>query len=241
MLTVQDIAKRYSQPVLDQLSFSVAAGEIVGVVGKSGSGKSTLLRLLNLIEQPDQGEIIIDGQKVNQFNQKQRLLCQREIGMVFQQYNLLSNLSVFDNVYLPLKLAGRPSEPVEELLAFVGMADKAQDYPATLSGGEKQRVAIARALVREPKILLCDEPTSALDEDTKQDIIALLQKVQQTFKPAVVFVSHELSVVRQLCHRVYVLESGHFTAEFVHQPQPINTSALSYVEQVERSLRHVDQ
>ncbi|WP_313539953.1 ATP-binding cassette domain-containing protein [Enterococcus sp.] len=241
MLTVQDIAKRYSQPVLDQLSFSVAAGEIVGVVGKSGSGKSTLLRLLNLIEQPDQGEIIIDGQKVNQFNQKQRLLCQREIGMVFQQYNLLSNLSVFDNVYLPLKLAGRSSEPVGELLAFVGMSDKAQDYPATLSGGEKQRVAIARALVREPKILLCDEPTSALDEDTKQDIIALLQKVQQTFKPAVVFVSHELSVVRQLCHRVYVLESGRFTAEFVHQPQPINTSALSYVEQVERSLRHVDQ
>lgn len=239
MLTIKDVSKSYDQPVLKQLSFEVAAGEIVGVVGKSGSGKSTLLRVLNLIEQPDQGEIKIDNQVIGHLNQKQHLTLQREIGMVFQQYNLLSNLTVYDNVYLPLKLLGKSGETVAEMLSFVGMADKANAYPAKLSGGEKQRVAIARALIREPKILLCDEPTSALDEDTKKDIMHLLQQVQQTFKPAVVFVSHELSVVRQLCQRVYVLEQGRFTAEFTHQPQLIDVSGLSYVEQVERSLLHV--
>ena len=240
MLNIEGVSKRYSKPILDQLSFTVDAGEIVGVVGKSGSGKSTLLRILNLIEEPDTGEIMIDGRDIRQLNKKQRLEMQREIGMVFQNYNLLNNLTVFENVYLPLKLLGRTDEAVTEMLAFVGMKDKVNDYPSKLSGGEKQRVAIARALIREPKILLCDEPTSALDEDTKKDIIALLQNVQKTFKPAVVFVSHELSIVRQLCQRVYVLESGRFTAAFDHQPQMIKASNLSYLEQVERSLLHVD-
>ena len=219
MLEAINITKRYDRSVLDGLSFAVQPGEIVGVVGKSGSGKSTLLRLLNLIETPDSGELLFDGKRIDPLNKKQLLHAQQEIGMIFQNYNLLHNRTVFENVYLPLKLMGKSSEKVLEMLSFVGMEDKADSYPAKLSGGEKQRVAIARALIREPKILLCDEPTSALDEDTKADVLALLQKVQQTFQPAVIFVSHELTAVRQICQRVFVLEDTVFAAEFVNCPQ----------------------
>lgn len=241
MLEAINITKRYDRNVLDGLSFAVQPGEIVGVVGKSGSGKSTLLRLLNLIETPDSGELLFDGKRIDPLNKKQLLHAQQEIGMIFQNYNLLHNRTVFENVYLPLKLMGKSSEKVLEMLSFVGMEDKADIYPAKLSGGEKQRVAIARALIREPKILLCDEPTSALDEDTKADVLALLQKVQQTFQPAVVFVSHELTAVRQICQRVFVLEDAVFAAEFVNQPQPIVRKESSYVDKVERSLLHDDQ
>ncbi|MEQ6996945.1 ATP-binding cassette domain-containing protein [Enterococcus casseliflavus] len=238
MLEAINITKRYDRNVLDGLSFAVQPGEIVGVVGKSGSGKSTLLRLLNLIETPDSGELLFDGKRIDPLNKKQLLHAQQEIGMIFQNYNLLHNRTVFENVYLPLKLMGASSEKVLEMLSFVGMEDKADIYPAKLSGGEKQRVAIARALIREPKILLCDEPTSALDEDTKADVLALLQKVQQTFQPAVIFVSHELTAVRQICQRVFVLEDAVFAAEFVNQPQPIVRKESSYVDKVERSLLH---
>lgn len=241
MLEAINITKRYDRSVLDGLSFAVQPGEIVGVVGKSGSGKSTLLRLLNLIETPDSGELLFDGKRIDPLNKKQLLHAQREIGMIFQNYNLLHNRTVFENVYLPLKLMGKSSEKVLEMLSFVGMEDKADSYPAKLSGGEKQRVAIARALIREPKILLCDEPTSALDEDTKADVLALLQKVQQTFQPAVIFVSHELTAVRQICQRVFVLEDAVFAAEFVNHPQPIVRKESSYVDKVERSLLHDDQ
>ncbi|VYU34025.1 Methionine import ATP-binding protein MetN [Enterococcus casseliflavus] len=241
MLEAINITKRYDRSVLDGLSFAVQPGEIVGVVGKSGSGKSTLLRLLNLIETPDSGELLFDGKRIDPLNKKQLLHAQQEIGMIFQNYNLLHNRTVFENVYLPLKLMGASSEKVLEMLSFVGMEDKADIYPAKLSGGEKQRVAIARALIREPKILLCDEPTSALDEDTKADVLALLQKVQQTFQPAVIFVSHELTAVRQICQRVFVLEDAVFAAEFVNQPQPIVRKESSYVDKVERSLLHDDQ
>ncbi|EEV28842.1 methionine ABC transporter ATP-binding protein [Enterococcus casseliflavus] len=241
MLEAINITKRYDRNVLDGLSFAVQPGEIVGVVGKSGSGKSTLLRLLNLIETPDSGELLFDGKRIDPLNKKQLLHAQQEIGMIFQNYNLLHNRTVFENVYLPLKLMGKSSKKVLEMLSFVGMEDKADSYPAKLSGGEKQRVAIARALIREPKILLCDEPTSALDEDTKADVLALLQKVQQTFQPAVIFVSHELTAVRQICQRVFVLEDAVFAAEFVNQPQPIVRKESSYVDKVERSLLHDDQ
>ncbi len=227
------------------VDLSIEKAEIFGVIGYSGAGKSTLVRCINLLERPTSGKVLIDGTDLVSLNEKSLRKHRQKIGMIFQQFNLLASRTVFENVAFPLRYKGISKDEINKkvtsLLELVGILDKAKAYPSQLSGGQKQRVAIARALVREPKILLCDEPTSALDEDTKQDIIALLQKVQQTFKPAVVFVSHELSVVRQLCHRVYVLESGRFTAEFVHQPQPINTSALSYVEQVERSLRHVDQ
>lgn len=241
MLEAINITKRYDRSVLDSLSFAVQPGEIVGVVGKSGSGKSTLLRLLNLIETPDSGELLFDGKRIDPLNKKQLLHAQQEIGMIFQNYNLLHNRTVFENVYLPLKLMGKSSKKVLEMLSFVGMEDKADSYPAKLSGGEKQRVAIARALIREPKILLCDEPTSALDEDTKADVLALLQKVQQTFQPAVIFVSHELTAVRQICQRVFVLEDAVFAAEFVNPPQPIVRKESSYVDKVERSLLHDDQ
>ena len=233
MLEAINITKRYDRSVLDGISFAVQPGGIVGVVGKSGSGKSTLLRLLNLIETPDSGELLFDGKRIDPLNKKQLLHAQQEIGMIFQNYNLLHNRTVFENVYLPLKLL--------KMLSFVGMEDKVDIYPAKLSGGEKQRVAIARALIREPKILLCDEPTSALDEDTKADVLALLQKVQQTFQPAVIFVSHELTAVRQICQRVFVLEDAVFAAEFVNHPQPIVRKESSYVDKVERSLLHDDQ
>jgi D-methionine transport system ATP-binding protein len=237
MIEVKNVSKVYQDTVLNQVSLTIG-DEVVGIVGKSGSGKSTLLRLLNLIESPTTGEIIIDGVNSTMLTKKSRRKQQQDIAMVFQQFNLLHNLTVYENVFLPLKLAGKSADKVMETLEFVGMADKASAYPAMLSGGEKQRVAIARALVKEPKILLCDEPTSALDEDTKDDVLALLQKVRGTFHPSIVFVSHELSAVKQICERVYVMEQGQIVAELANSPQLQPKEILNYVERVSRSLNY---
>jgi D-methionine transport system ATP-binding protein len=237
MIEVKQVSQVYQATVLDHVSLTIQ-NEIVGIVGKSGSGKSTLLRLLNLMESPSAGEIVIDGVSTGGLTKKMKRKVQQDIAMIFQQFNLLHNLTVYENVCLPLKLAGKSQQPVMDFLDFVGMSDKASMYPASLSGGEKQRVAIARALVKEPKILLCDEPTSALDEDTKGDVLALLQKIHSTFHPAVVFVSHELSAVRQICERVYVMEQGKIVAELPNTPHLMQKETLDYVARVKRSLNH---
>ena len=155
MIEVKEVSQVYQDNVLDRVSLTIS-NEIVGIVGKSGSGKSTLLRLINLIESPSAGEIVIDGVNTTGLTKKMRRSLQQDIAMIFQQFNLLHNLTVYDNVFLPLKLAGKSQRQVMETLDFVGMSEKASVYPASLSGGEKQRVAIARALVKEPKILLFD-------------------------------------------------------------------------------------
>jgi len=243
LLEIKQLSKTYDgkKYALSQIDLTVAEGEFIVVIGPSGAGKSTFIRSIKRMIDPSEGQVILAGTDITRAKKKQLRQIRSEIGMIFQNYNLLHNRTVFENVYLPLKLMGKSSEKVLEMLSFVGMEDKADIYPAKLSGGEKQRVAIARALIREPKILLCDEPTSALDEDTKADVLALLQKVQQTFQPAVIFVSHELNAVRQICQRVFVLEDPVFAAEFVNHPQPIVRKESSYVDKVERSLLHDDQ
>ncbi|KAF1042619.1 methionine ABC transporter ATP-binding protein [Xylophilus sp.] len=213
------VAKQYpghggGAPVhaLHGVSFAVARGEVFGIIGRSGAGKSTLLRTINALELPTGGRVTVDGTDVATLGEDALVVLRRRIGMIFQHFNLLSAKTVRDNVGLPLKVAGvRPArirERVGELLELVGLADKAEAYPAQLSGGQKQRVGIARALVHEPQVLLCDEATSALDPETTQSILALLADINRTLGLTIVLITHDMAVIREVCDRVLVLDGG---------------------------------
>lgn len=197
---------------LQGISLEVAAGTILGVIGRSGAGKSTLIRLVNGLEQASEGRLDLDGRDVTAFDETQWRLERRNIGMVFQHFNLLSSRTVFDNVALPLEILGTPKAGIEarvlKLLDIVGLSDKRDRYPAELSGGQKQRVGIARALATEPRILLCDEATSALDPETTRSILALLRKVNRDLGITILLITHEITVVRDICDTVAVLEGG---------------------------------
>lgn len=197
---------------LDDIGFEVAAGEVLGIIGRSGAGKSTLIRCLNGLERPDCGTVEIDGQDITQLDERALQRLRRSIGMIFQQFNLLSAKTVAQNVALPLKIDGWPraarARRVGELLDLVGLAGKADAYPAQLSGGQKQRVGIARALAAKPKLLLCDEATSALDPETTRAILALLREVNQRLGLTIVLITHEMEVVRAIADRVVVLDHG---------------------------------
>lgn len=238
MIEVKHLSKQYANHLaLDDLSFSVAENEILGIVGKSGSGKSTLLKLINLMETPTSGQIVIDGKSTDQLSSKQMAQYKAKIGMVFQHYNLLANKTVAQNIALPLRLVGKKElDRVATLLSFVGMEEKADAYPADLSGGEQQRVAIARALVRQPEILLCDEATSSLDEENTAAILRLLKDSHDRFGITIFFVSHDLTTVKQLCERVLVLEAGHLLGTVDNQPQLATEATMSYLEKVQRRL-----
>ena len=238
MIEVMNLTKIYEESkALNNICFTVEPGEIVGIVGKSGSGKSTLLRLLNLMEQPSEGKILIDGVDVHSLNKKERLHQQQKMGMIFQNYNLLENLRVADNVALPLKLQKKKeTDKINRLLEFVGMSHKASAYPVKLSGGEKQRVSIARALSRNPEILLCDEATSSLDEENTESVIRLLHKVHEEFQPTIFFVSHELETVKSLCKKILVMENGQLIGELTNNPKQYEEENLTYFEKIKRSL-----
>ncbi|MFC4710112.1 methionine ABC transporter ATP-binding protein [Enterococcus eurekensis] len=238
MYQLEQVSHVYDEKkALDQLSFSIEKGSFVGIVGKSGSGKSTLLRLLNLMESPMQGRLSIEQHDVGQFSVKEKQRWKQKIGMAFQHFNLLNNLTVAENVALPLKLIGKKDQAyVTELLAFVGLQDKMDAYPNQLSGGEKQRVSIARALIRKPEILLCDEVTSALDEEYADEVLMLLQKIHREFALTIFFVSHDLAAVKKVCHRVLVLEEGKLQGEVLNTPTLIEKEALTYFEKVQRRL-----
>lgn len=237
MIELVNIQKKYQGNLaLKDISLQIAAGEILGIVGKSGSGKSTLLRLLNLMELPESGELMLNGVASQSFDKHARRQWQQHTGMVFQQFNLLHNKTVLENVALPLKMLGKAQTRADELLNFVGLSDKADSYPAQLSGGQKQRAALARALVNSPQLLLCDEATSALDDATKQEVLHLFKKIHTEFKPTIVFVSHELASVKQICQRVIVMETGEIVGEFHNSPQ-LAPQENSYLETVKRSLR----
>lgn len=238
MIELMDVTKIYEgTKALNNIRFTVEQGEIIGIVGKSGSGKSTLLRLLNLMEQPSQGKILIDGVDVQSLNKKERRFQQQKMGMIFQNYNLLENLRVAENVALPLKLQKKKeADKVNNLLEFVGMSHKASTYPVKLSGGEKQRVSIARALSRNPEILLCDEATSSLDEENTESVIRLLHKVHEEFKPTIFFVSHELETVKSLCKKILVMENGQLIGELTNNPRRYVEENQSYFEKIKRSL-----
>ncbi|MDF9717056.1 methionine ABC transporter ATP-binding protein [Nocardioides sp. ChNu-99] len=197
---------------VDGVSLTVEAGEIHAIVGYSGAGKSTLVRLVNALEEATSGSVVVNGTELVGLPEKQLRQVRRDIGMIFQQFNLFGSRTVWGNLAYPLTVAGVPKEEhqrrISELLHFVGLADKAHAYPDQLSGGQKQRVGIARALATEPKVLLADEATSALDPETTRDVLDLLRRVNRDLGVTILLITHEMEVVRQLAHTVSVMEEG---------------------------------
>ncbi|MFJ1337097.1 methionine ABC transporter ATP-binding protein [Pseudomonas caricapapayae] len=201
-----------SAPALEAIDLNIQRGEIFGIIGRSGAGKSSLIRTINRLEQPSTGRVLIDQVDIGEFDEDRLVRLRRRIGMIFQHFNLMSAKTVWQNVELPLKVAGVPKaqrqRKVAELLELVGLEQKHQAYPAQLSGGQKQRVGIARALVHDPDILLCDEATSALDPETTASILELLRDINQRLGLTIVLITHEMAVIRDICQQVVVLERG---------------------------------
>lgn len=197
---------------LKNINLTISDGEIFGIIGLSGAGKSTLVRCINLLERPTEGSVIIDGNDITKLPTKELLAMRRNIGMIFQSFNLLSQRNVLKNVCYPLEIAGIKKAEAKkralELLELVGLGDRAKAYPAQLSGGQKQRVAIARALATNPKYLLCDEATSALDPNTTQAILELLKKINREFGVTIVVITHEMKVIDSICDKVAVIDKS---------------------------------
>lgn len=243
MIQFEQVTKEFTYQgkrlrVLDQLSLQIEENEIFGIVGESGSGKSTLLRMINTLVIPDAGQVKIAGINWFQESQVKQKEHRKKIGMIFQQFNLLSNQTVLQNVGLPLKLQRKfDKEKVLEILTFVNLAHKANSYPAQLSGGEKQRAGIARALITQPEILLCDEPTSALDGQNADDISQLLKKINQTFGTTMVVVSHELELIKYLCNRTAVIEEGRILDVLKITSKQQDHQFASYYDRIKERLR----
>lgn len=217
MVSLRDVSKVFdgaSGPVhaVDGVSLDIERGDVFGVIGYSGAGKSTLVRLINALESPTSGEVVVDGTALTGLRERGLRPARAGIGFIFQQFNLLRSRTVAGNVAYPLRVAGWPREKrqarVSELLEFVGLSDKAKQYPDQLSGGQKQRVGIARALATSPALLLADEATSALDPETTKDVLDLLRRVNRELGVTIVVITHEMSVVSYLCNRVAVMEHG---------------------------------
>ncbi len=217
MIELKDITKTFKVGknlvhAVNGVSLEINDGDIYGIIGFSGAGKSTLVRCINLLERPTSGEVIIDGVNLMDLKPKQLREARKNIGMIFQQFNLLSQSTVFENVRYPLDIDGVPKakshQRVQELLELVDLKDKADSYPSQLSGGQKQRVAIARALASDPKIILCDEATSALDPITTSSILDLLKKLNEKLGVTIVVITHEMRVVEQICSKVAVMSEG---------------------------------
>jgi len=213
IVRLESIGRAFGSVVaLNEVSLEVQRGEIFGIIGRSGAGKSTLIRTINGLERIDTGRVIVDGSDLSALDETALNGIRRKIGMIFQHFNLLSMKTVFENVELPLKLAGQPraarSNAVWELLDLVGLRDKAHVYPAKLSGGQKQRVGIARALAGKPALLLSDEATSALDPETTLSILQLLKELKGRLGVTIVLITHEMSVIREICDRVAVMDHG---------------------------------
>lgn len=209
--------KRPSVTAVDDVSFSVARGEIYGVIGFSGAGKSTLIRLINGLERPTSGTITVLGEEVSALSESKLRHVRKRVGMIFQQFNLFTSRTVAANVAYPLKIAGwskaERSARVKELLEFVGLADKAKAHPEQLSGGQKQRVGIARALASNPEILLADESTSALDPSTTSEVLSLLRRANEELGITIVAITHEMEVIRSIADRVAVMDRGRIVEE----------------------------
>ena len=218
MIIAENLCKNYGDlQVLKNIHLKIEDGDIYGLVGKSGVGKSTLLRCINGLETYQSGSLQVEGEEVSKKNGKALRLFRKQIGMVFQHFSLLERKSVRDNIALPMKcwgISGKESEKeIERLAKIVGLEDKLDVKARNLSGGQKQRVAIARALTLKPKILLCDEATSALDPKTTKDILKLLKKINQEMNITIVMVTHQMSVVREICNKVSILEKGRIVEE----------------------------
>ena len=217
IISFENLSKRYEKQgqtfvALDNVTFKVNKGDVYGLIGFSGAGKSTLLRMVNALETPTDGKVFVKGVDLTSLKEDKLREVHKDIGMIFQEFNLLETKTVFDNIAIPLVLRHESKQNiksrVEELLKFVGLEDKAKALPGELSGGQKQRVGIARALATEPEILLCDEATSALDPDTTESILNLLARVNKELNVTILFVTHTIRVVQKLCNKVAILEHG---------------------------------
>lgn len=209
--------KEHRVEAVKGVSLHVEAGKIVGIIGYSGAGKSTLIRCINLLETPTSGQIVVNGKDLTKLSPKELRKTREKIGMIFQHFNLMRSRNVFQNVAYPLKGQGlnkqQIKEKVESLLELVGLSDKVKAYPTQLSGGQKQRVAIARALANDPQVLLCDEATSALDPQTTQSILKLLKEINEKLGLTIVIITHQMEVVKEICHRAAVMEGGEIVEE----------------------------
>lgn len=217
MIKLENIDVTFKQGVkvvnaVKNVSLHVEPGDIYGIIGYSGAGKSTLVRTINLLQRPTKGNVVVNGVDLLKLKPKGLRAARKKIGMIFQHFNLMNTLSVFDNVAFPLKKSGKTKSEIEQkvlsLLELVGLEDKVNSYPRQLSGGQKQRVAIARALANDPDALLCDEATSALDPKTTYSILELLQKVNVQLGITIVIITHEMQVVKEICNKVAVMEEG---------------------------------
>lgn len=217
IISFENLSKRYEKKgqtfvALDNVTFKVNKGDVYGLIGFSGAGKSTLLRMVNALETPTEGKVFVKGVDLTSLKESKLREIRKDIGMIFQEFNLLETKTVFDNIAIPLMLRHDNKQKiksrVEELLKFVGLENKAKALPGELSGGQKQRVGIARALATEPEILLCDEATSALDPDTTESILNLLARVNKELNVTILFVTHTIRVVQKLCNKVAILEHG---------------------------------
>ena len=217
MIRLAAIKKSYESAAgevtaLKGVDLEIERGEIYGIIGLSGAGKSTLIRCINMLERPTEGKVIVDGKDLTALSEAELREERKGIGMIFQHFNLLSSATVYDNVAFPLRLSGTDEAQirtkVEPLLSLVGLADKAQQYPAQLSGGQKQRVGIARALASDPKVLLSDEATSALDPQTTKSILHLIADINKKLGLTVVIITHEMQVIKDICDKVAVIEGG---------------------------------
>ncbi|UCZ52570.1 methionine ABC transporter ATP-binding protein [Bacillus shivajii] len=237
---------------VDHIDLTIEKGEIFGIIGYSGAGKSTLIRLLNMLEAPTSGEVSVADKNMNNLSKKELRNARQEIGMIFQHFNLLWSRTVKENIAFPLEIKGVPKKErdnrVNELIELVGLSGRGGSYPSQLSGGQKQRVGIARALANNPKVLLCDEATSALDPKTTESILDLLVDINEKLGLTIVLITHEMHVIRKICHRVAVMEDGqiveqgnvldifkkpkeHMTKEFVKQ--------VTEPEETEEAIRHL--
>jgi len=242
MIQLSHIEKTYDSPsgpvkALKGIDLTIERGEIFGIIGLSGAGKSTLIRCINMLERPTAGKVIVDGQDMTSMNEKELRKARKNIGMIFQHFNLLSSATVYDNIAFPLRLSHTPEAEIKKkvlpLLELVGLADKAHQYPSQLSGGQKQRVGIARALASEPKVLLCDEATSALDPQTTRSILELIQDINRKLSLTVVVITHEMQVIKDICDKVAVIENGVIAEQgtvlevFTNPQKPITKDFIS--------------
>lgn len=222
MIILENVSKTFhagnhSVEAVNNVSLTIRQGEVYGIIGFSGAGKSTLVRCINLLERPTSGKVLLDDLELTRLSERELRKARKQIGMIFQQFNLLASRTVAQNIAYPLRYSGRSKNDirkrVQELLALVDLEDKENAYPSQLSGGQKQRVAIARALASNPKILLCDEATSALDPQTTRSILKLLKKLNAQLGFTVVVITHEMQVVKEICDRVAVMEKGEIVEE----------------------------
>lgn len=217
MIKVENLTKEFKTnghifKAIDDVSFQVDKGQVFGIIGLSGAGKSTLVRCLNRLEEPTSGKIEIDGLRIDSLSDRELLEARKDIGMIFQSFNLFSQRTVFENIAFPLKLAGETKEDIEkkvsELLDFVDLREKRNSYPSQLSGGQKQRVAIARALATRPKVLLSDESTSALDPQNTDQVLKLLKDAVDKYQMTIIVITHQMEVAKDICDRIAVMENG---------------------------------